>query len=118
MRADELRPVDAGTVLIGIARAVDQPNGRTRIPGDDAIHRPATKQAVAMENRQVVIERHHHAVSNVEIRWAVVVTNVLYVGCRNSPIPRAEDIAELIQRLRIGVVCVERQAMGKALAES
>ena len=112
-RAEEDRAVAREAVRVGVLASVVHGEGNARLDLDDAGHHPAPEPAVVFPQLGLVAEAGHEAVRDVEVSAATVEPDVEGVLRPEVSVPRIgdESVAQLVDRLREGVVAVELEAV-------
>ena len=99
-----IRPI-AVFVRVRAVRIERRP-GVTRLVADDGVRTPATNPTVLFEERQIVADGADHAMASIEVCPTIIEVGVHVVG-RAKRRAVQKEIAEVIQPLGVGIVCVE-----------
>jgi len=104
IRNEAICPI-AVFVCIWAVRIERRP-GVTRLVADDGVRTPATNPTVLFEERQIVADGADHAMASIEVCPTIIEVGVHVVG-RAKRRAVQKEIAEVIQPLGVGIVCVE-----------
>ena len=101
------KPIRAIAIFVRIISVrIERRPGVARLVADDGVRTPATNPTVLFEERQIVADRADHAMAGIEVCPTIIEVRVHVVGGAKRRAVQKE-IAEVIQPLGVGIVCVE-----------